>query len=109
MKTNQKVINYFSEKPEVKRIKELESFIDNNKEIEAKYNELLELQKLMVSSKEFHQVKQYNMYMEEYEKKKNEFFDLPFVYEYIECLNIVSDDLENYKELLEKRIKSDID
>ena len=49
------------------------------------------------------------MYMEEYEKKKNEFFDLPFVYEYIECLNIVSDDLENYKELLEKRIKSDID
>ena len=102
-------MNYFSEKPEVKRIKELESFIDNNKEIEAKYNELLELQKLMVSSKEFHQVKQYNMYMEEYEKKKNEFFDLPFVYEYIECLNIVSDDLENYKELLEKRIKSDID
>ena len=108
MKTNQKVINYFSEKPEVKRIKELESFIDNNKETIAKYNELLELQKLMVSSKEFHQIKQYNIYLEEYEKKKEEFFDLPFVYEYIECLNIVSNDLEEYKELLEEKIKNDI-
>lgn len=108
MKTNRKVINYFSEKPEVKRIKELESFIDNNKEIIAKYNELLELQKLMVSSKEFHQIKQYNIYLEEYEKKKEEFFDLPFVYEYIECLNIVSNDLEEYKELLEEKIKNDI-
>ena len=108
MKTNRKVINYFSEKPEVKRIKELEPFIDNNKEIIAKYNELLELQKLMVSSKEFHQIKQYNIYLEEYEKKKEEFFDLPFVYEYIECLNIVSNDLEEYKELLEEKIKNDI-
>ena len=40
MKTNKNVIAYFNEKEEVKRIKELESFIDNNKEIEAKYNEL---------------------------------------------------------------------
>ena len=62
----------------------------------------------MVSSKEFHQIKQYNIYLEEYEKKKEEFFDLPFVYEYIECLNIVSNDLEEYKELLEEKIKNDI-
>ncbi len=109
MKSNKKVIDFFLEKEEVKRIKELESFIDNNEEIKAKYNELLDLQKKIVSSKEFNQHNQYNIYKEEYDKKKNELFDLPFVYEYIECLNIISNDLEDFKYFLEEKLKKDIE
>ena len=108
MKTNEKIIDYFNNKEEVKRIKELESYIDNNQEIKEKYQELLDLQKKIVSSKEYNQKKQYEMYLMEYNNKKEEFLNLPFVWEYIECLNTVSDEVFLFKDLLEDKIKKTI-
>ena len=109
MKSKDIVIDYFNQKEEVKRIKELENYIDNNKEIKEKYNELIDLQKKIISSKEFNQLKQYKMYLTIYEEKKNEFFELPFVWEYMENINYIKGELDDFRVLLESKIKKEVD
>ena len=83
----------FENLPEVIRIKELESYIDNNDKIKSKLLALKEKQKQMVNAKEFNQVNQYKEYLEEYNRLKEELLDLPFVEEYLELLEIVNNEL----------------
>ena len=45
MKTKQNIIDYFYELPEVKRLKELEPYIKNNKDINDKFIQMKDLQK----------------------------------------------------------------
>lgn len=105
MNSKDKLIEYFNNLEEVKRIKELEGYIDNNKDIKNKFNELKDLQKKLVNAKEYNQINQYNVYLKEYNNLKNELLDLPFVEEYLELLDYVNNML-NY---LTKSIEMDID
>ena len=75
--------------PEVERIHELEAYIDNNKDIKQAFDSLKDIQRKMVSSKEFNQEKQYQMYLLEYNNKKKELLDMPFVEEYLELIEEV--------------------
>ena len=95
MKTKDEIIKYFSELPEVKRIKELEPYIDSNKLINSKLNEMKDIQKHMINAKEYHQNNQYLVYEVEYNKIKDEIIDLPFVAEYLELLDIINNELTN--------------
>ena len=105
MNSKDKLIEYFNNLEEVKRIKELEGYIDNNKDIKNKFNELKDLQKKLINAKEYNQINQYNVYLKEYNNLKNELLDLPFVEEYLELLDYVNNML-NY---LTKSIEMDID
>ena len=95
MKTKDKIIDYFNNLEEVKRIKELEPYIKNNKEINDKFIELKDIQKKMINAKEFNQINIYHELKKEYDKKKNELFDLPFVEEYLELVDIVNNMLND--------------
>ena len=75
--------------PEVERIHELEAYIDNNKDIKQAIDSLKDIQRKMVSSKEFNQEKQYQMYLLEYNKKKEELLNMPFLEEYLELIEEV--------------------
>ncbi len=75
--------------PEVERIHELEAYIDNNKDIKQAFDSLKDIQRKMVSSKEFNQEKQYQMYLLEYNKKKEELLNMPFLEEYLELIEEV--------------------
>ena len=105
MNSKDKLIEYFNNLEEVKRIKELEGYIDNNKDIKNKFNELKDLQKKLVNAKEYNQINQYNVYLKDYNNLKKELLDLPFVEEYLELLDYVNNML-NY---LTKSIEIDID
>lgn len=95
---------YFNSLPEVIRIKELESFIDNNKEINDIFNEIKQIQKKMVNAKEFNQINQYKLYLDEYNLLKDRLMDLPFVEEYLELLEIVNQRLLELTNIIEKNI-----
>ena len=95
MKTKDKIIDYFNNLEEVKRIKELEPYIKNNKEINDKFIELKDIQKKMINAKEFNQINIYHQLKKEYDNKKNELFDLPFVEEYLELVDIVNNMLND--------------
>ena len=75
--------------PEVERIHELEAYIDNNKDIKQAFDSLKDIQRKMVSSKEFNQEKQYQMYLLEYNKNKEELLNMPFLEEYLELIEEV--------------------
>ncbi len=105
MNSKDKLIEYFNNLEEVKRIKELEGYIDNNKDIKNKFNELKDLQKKLVNAEEYNQTNQYNLYLKEYNNLKNELLDLPFVEEYLELLDYVN----NMLSYLTKSIEIDID
>ncbi len=94
--------------PEVIRIKELENYIDNNKAINSKLDQLKEKQKQMVNAKEFNQYNQYNMYLKEYNDLKSELLDLPFVEEYLELLEIVNNKLVDITSEIEYKLNKAI-
>ncbi|MCR5349614.1 MAG: YlbF family regulator [Acholeplasmatales bacterium] len=108
MNSKDKLIEYFNSLPEVKRIKELEHYIDNNEKIKNAFKEIKALQKQMVSSKEFNQMNQYNMLKKEYDNKLNEYLDLPFVSEYCELLEYVNNLLSDLSFQIETDISKKI-
>ena len=99
------IINYFNEDDAVKRIKELESFIDNNKELNEKIKSLKKLQQKMMNSKEYNLINQYKLDLEEYNKLKEEILDFPFVSEYLEALEIANDKIKYLSSGIEERLK----
>ena len=103
-----KLIEYFNSLPEVKRLKELEEYISKNKEIENKFNEIKELQKKMVNANEFNQFNQFKVYKNEYENKKKELSDIPFLDEYIELLEIINEKLTYLSNEIEYRLDKEI-
>lgn len=90
--------------PEVIRIQELEKYIDNSGAINNKLNELKEKQKQMVNAKEYNQLNQYKIYLDEYNKLKTELLDLPFVEEYLELLEIVNEKLTGLTNEIEYKL-----
>lgn len=95
---------YFNSLPEVKRIKELESYIDSNNEINDTFNAIKQIQKKMVNAKEFNQINQYKLYLDEYNLLKDKLMDLPFVEEYLELLEIVNNKLIFLTQAIENEI-----
>ena len=98
----------FQEMEEVKRIKELESYIDNNPKINELFLKLKTIQKQMVHAKEFNQYNQLKIYTEEYNKTKNDLMDLPFVEEYLELLEIVNNNLANITFQIENSLNTEL-
>ncbi|MBQ9124993.1 MAG: YlbF family regulator [Acholeplasmatales bacterium] len=95
---------YFNSLPEVKRIKELESYIDSNNEINDTFNAIKDIQKKMVNAKEFNQINQYKLYLEEYNLLRDKLMDLPFVEEYLELLEIVNSKLVFLTQTIEQEM-----
>lgn len=89
-KSIEEMKQFLLELPEVKRIHELEHYIDTNEDIQITFEEMKSKQKQFVTAKEFKQVKQAQIYKEEYENIKLKLFDLPFVEEYFELLEYLN-------------------
>ena len=108
MTSKEKIIQYFNDLEEVKRLKELEPYIKSNNEINKKFDELKDIQKKMVVSKEFELTNQYIIYQKEYNKTKEELLDLPFVDEYLELVDYVNQMLDNLANEINYLIDKDI-
>ena len=92
--------------PEVIRFKELEGYINKNERINTLFSQVKEKQKQMINAKEFNQHNQYNIYNKEYNDLLNELYDLPFVEEYLELVDIINQKLGSLSFLIEKELES---
>jgi len=108
LNSKEKIIQYFNDLEEVKRLKELEPYIKSNNEINKKFDELKDIQKKMVASKELELTNQYLIYQKEYNKTKEELLDLPFVDEYLELVDYVNQMLDNLANEINYLIDKDI-
>lgn len=103
-----KLIATFNDLEEVKRIHQLENYIDKNTILKEKIEALKSKQKQMINAKEYNQVNQYSVYKKEYEEIYNEIIDFPFVEEYLELLDIVNDELKAIKDIIEIKINNEL-
>lgn len=92
--------------PEVIRFKELEGYINKNERINTLFSQVKEKQKQMINAKEFNQHNQYNIYNKEYNDLLNELYNLPFVEEYLELVDIINQKLGSLSFLIEKEIEN---
>ena len=92
--------------PEVIRFKELEGYINKNERINTLFSQVKEKQKQMINAKEFNQHNQYNIYNKEYNDLLNELYDLPFVEEYLELVDIINQKLGSLSFLIEKELEN---
>lgn len=97
---------YFLSLPEVKRIRELEHYIDTNPEIQTAFAAVKAKQKQLVHAREFRQERQYEIYAKEYENLKEKLMDLPFVEEYLELLEQVNLLLKDFSLGVEEEIRA---
>ncbi len=102
MNSKEEIINYFNSLPEVKRIHELEPFIDKNEEIKNQFLELKKKQRLMVLKKEKHL--DYKKELEDYNLTKEALLDMPFVEEYLELVEYIHNLLKDLTSGIEDRI-----
>lgn len=94
--------------PLVKRIKELEHYIDSNSQLNEMIQQLKELQKQMVHAKEFHQPHQYSVYKKQYDELNSQILDFPFVEEYIELLEEANNLIKDVAITIENKINDKI-
>ena len=93
MNSKEVIIDYFNSLPEVKRIHELEPFIDKNENIKKQFLDLKKKQRLMVLKKEKNL--DYQKELKDYNLAKEELLDMPFVEEYLELIDYVHNLLED--------------
>ena len=105
---NNKLLDYFNNIPEVKRLKELKNYIESNEEILIKFDEIKDIQKKIVNAKEFNQINQLKVYEDEYKKLNQELLDIPFVEEYLELMDLVNQMINNFIKDVEYQINKKI-
>lgn len=108
MKSKEKIIEYFNNLPEVIRLKELKNYIESNKNITTKFEEIKDIQKKIVNAKEFNQFNQLKVYELEYKKLNEELLNIPFVEEYLELMDYVNSIILNLEKELEFNLNKKI-
>ena len=102
------LIEYYKELPEVKRLKELEPYYDNNNEITKLLNEMDSLNKKMKVAYKEEDYSSYKQLKEEYYDKYQELLDIPFVEEFKELIDIIYNRLDTTSKIIENEIKKQL-
>lgn len=103
-----KLINLLQSDEQIQRFKELESLIDHNSEIQEKYKQLLNLQKIMVQH-EAKQHKDLEHSTQKYKTAKQELLQYFVVEEYLDLLTNINNDLNMIQRIIEQEIAKDFD
>jgi cell fate (sporulation/competence/biofilm development) regulator YmcA (YheA/YmcA/DUF963 family) len=100
------LINEYLDLPEVQRLKELEPYIDNNKELEKKLAMMEELKQKMKEARENENYQLSRMYKASYYMVYDEILDMPFVEEFRELMDIVFNKLDTTATIIEKELQN---
>lgn len=108
MKTLDTLIQKIQEDPNVNRFKQLESIIDQDAELQAKYKDLLDAQKVMVQ-REVTKHKDYEDAKEHYEALKENLLEHVLMSEYLDLLELLNEDINLIQSIIEEEINKDFD
>ena len=90
------------------RFKQLEKIIDHNEILKADYNNLLDLQKLMVQN-ETKKSPNYNDSKINYDAQKEKIMSNFILEEYLDLIELINNDLQMIKNIIEREINIDFD
>lgn len=109
MKTKDKLIDDVKNLDYVKRIKEIESYIDNNAELKKMLNEKKKISKEIVMAKQLGLVNTLASYEAEYKALDSKIAEYPLIEEYMDLLEEGHNDLSIMIEYIENKINSKIE
>ena len=99
------LIEEYLDLPEVQRLKELEPFIDSNKDLDKKLAEMEDLKQKMKEARENENFQLARMYKDSYYMVYDEILDMPFVEEFRELMDIVFNKLDTTATIIEKELQ----
>ena len=99
-----RLIADIKEEPKIKRLKELEEYIDKDKDITSLLNMKKHISKEMVLARKLNLLNTYDEYKKEYDQIDDKIGNSLFVEEYMDLLNDAHNDLEIMTAYLEKNI-----
>ena len=102
------LISEIANDPVVKRFKELERIIDNDQSLKSDYNDLLELQKVMINKRE-KQSKDLNLAVNDYEIAKENVMKHIVLNEYLDLLEDINYDLGLMQKIITEEINIDFE
>ena len=108
MNSLKNLINELNNDNLIIRYKELEKIIDQDKNIEISFKNLLELQKKMVNDREKN-VSRFDASSKEYEKAKTALTSNIMISEYIELLEDINYDLQMIQNIIGTSISADFE
>lgn len=108
MKTLDALVKEIKEDPNVIRFKQLEAIIDQDKELQAKYKNLLDAQKVMIQ-REVKKHKDYEDAKEHYELLKENLLEHVLMSEYLDLLEVLNEDINLIQTIIEDEINKDFD
>ena len=100
--------NILIEDDQIIRYKQLEKIIDQNDNLKKDYDNLLNLQKLMVQ-KEAKKSPDYPESKINYETQKNKIMSNYILEEYLDLIELINNDLQMIKNIIETEINIDFD
>jgi cell fate (sporulation/competence/biofilm development) regulator YmcA (YheA/YmcA/DUF963 family) len=103
-----RLISIIQEDPNVIRFKQLEAIIDHDVELQTKYKDVLDAQKVMVQ-KEAMQHKDYLDAKEHYESLQDHLLQHVLMSEYLDLLQILNEDINLIQTIIEDEINKDFD
>ena len=92
----------------IKRFKELEKIVDNDHLLNKEFNDLLELQKIMVNKRE-KKSKDFSLAKKEYEIAKEHVLNHFILSEYLDLLEEINYDLDLIQKIITEEIKIDFE
>ena len=104
MKTKQKVLDILNSDAKIKRIQELETFIDNSPVLKELLERKKEVSKQMVACKHIGLYNAYNEYKKEYDDIDIQIANYPNVEEYMELLDEAYNDYEIIVKYIENKV-----
>lgn len=102
------LLNELSQDAIIKRFKELEKIIDNDKALQKEYTQLLDLQKVMINKRE-KKSKDLNKAINDYEKAKENVLKHFILNEYLDLLEEVNYDLGLIQKIISEEINIDFE
>lgn len=107
MKNHDKVVDEILKSDKVKRYKELEKVINNNKEISKKMDELKDIQKQIIHAEKLMKKELLDKLNQQYDTLTNEIHNYPLMAEYMDLQVEINDFLQNFKMILENGLDGD--
>ncbi len=101
------LINSISQLPNIKRLKELESIIDSNPNINTKFDDLKLIQQNLVNARYYKVQEKVVEYQSKLDNITKEINDIPFLDEYLELLEEAYLMLNNVSKIISDEISND--
>ncbi|MDY0074763.1 MAG: YlbF family regulator [Acholeplasmataceae bacterium] len=109
MSEKDKLIHMIQEDDEIQRYKKIEMYLNSNKELKGKFNQLKAVQKQLVNAKHIGKQEAVKIYQARYDELYEVIEDYPLMSDYLALQSDINDMIQAILEIIEKGLENELD